>query len=115
MSRSGPGEKETRNTGDTQGQPMMTLADMRRMAGKSQGQVAQAMGVGQARVSHIEESYPEITFPVLLRYVQAIGGRVQYAVPGGTVQATALTQDPAREEALLKRRERTRGDAGRFV
>lgn len=88
---------------------MMTLSDIRRLAGRSQAQVAEAMGVKQARVSQIEQQYPDVVFTVLGRYMEALGARVQFAVAGaGVVQATAVEQDRSRAEGLEKRRGRTR-------
>lgn len=97
-------------------QPMMTLADIRRLTGKSQDQVAQSMGVARSRVSTIEQDYPNVTYPVVQSYFRALGVRIQYAVPGGgVVQETAVEADPARDDARQKRLSRLQSRDGRLV
>lgn len=96
----------------------VTLADVRRRAGRTQRQVAERMGVSRMRVSQIEADYPHVTFPVLLRYMDGLGGGVRFAVPGadgGAIDADDVASDVSRAEAQENRRERVRGDAGRFV
>lgn len=87
-------------------QPLMTLADVRRLAGKSQKQVAEAMGVGRARVSQIEADYPNLHYTVVQGYFRALGARIQFAVPGGgVVRETAIAPDTARTATKDRRAE----------
>lgn len=99
-----------------QGAPRMRrLADLRHLAGLTQLQVAEAMGVKQARVSQIELDYPRLTFPVLASYMRAIGGSVVLSAGGGAAVADDLRPDPERVDARRRRVERDHGTTGRFV
>src|SRR5262245_10445853 len=54
------------------------LAELRRRHGTTQGEVAKAMGVSQARISHIEKGQLERSeVDTLAAYVAALGGRLK--------------------------------------
>ena len=58
------------------------LAQLRKNAGLTQAQVAAAMEVSQARVSQIEHG-EVISFEVIARYVEALGGRLDLVADFG--------------------------------
>jgi transcriptional regulator with XRE-family HTH domain len=60
----------------------MTLADLRKRAGFSQSQVAKKMKVNQATVSRIEANYPNVMFPSLRRYMDAIDVDIRFFSEG---------------------------------
>lgn len=57
-------------------QMAVTMRELRRMAGKSQVEVAQAMGVAQAEVSRLE-ARADTKLSTLEKYVRALGGEVE--------------------------------------
>lgn len=67
----------THHTGDFQ-QPL-TLAVIRRSLGVSQEEMAKRLGVGQAAVSKIENR-DDPQLQSLIRYCEALGGRLELAV-----------------------------------
>lgn len=71
-----------------------TLADLRKKAGLSQDQVADRMGITKARVRHIEAKYPGINYGTLARYIQALGGSIQFLVGTTHTSADRLKADP---------------------
>ena len=77
----------------------MRLADLRKSSGKTQAEVAQAMGVAAIRVSQIERDYPNVRMAVVERYVRALGGAVWFGVGDDLVDAANVTADPARAVA----------------
>ena len=54
----------------------MTLAEMRREKGMVQRQVAEKMGVSMERITQIENGFPNLTFTVVQRYLQALGAEM---------------------------------------
>ncbi len=84
------------------------LTDIRKHAGKSLQEVGDAMGVNKFRISQIERDYPNITTPVLLRYMEAVGAQVLYRIKDETVPARQVVQDPARAAARETKREASR-------
>jgi DNA-binding XRE family transcriptional regulator len=58
------------------------LADMRKRAGLTQREVAEAMGVGQQRISAIEHGSDNTT-TTLARYAAALGGRLYMGIRVG--------------------------------
>lgn len=83
-----------------------TLTDMRHAAGLSLSQVAERMGVGKHRVSHIEARYPNLNYDTVTRYMQAIGARVQFVMGDTRIEASEITADPdkaASREYLMSR------------
>lgn len=65
------------------------LADLRRRLGRSQSDLAQAMGVGQGRVSQIENSeLSKASLSTVECYVEALGGHLRVVADFGddTVQ-----------------------------
>lgn len=69
----------------------MTLSNLRKRRGLTQKQVAQRMGVNPSRVTQIERAYPHVMLPVLMNYMQALGGRVELcAVEGAQAWADEL-------------------------
>lgn len=82
-----------------------TLADLRKAAGLSQKDVATRMGVGQARISQIEQDYPNLKFPVITAYVEALGGHIALTgIAGRTVPASDVRPTHRDPESALKRR-----------
>ena len=59
-----------------------TLADLRKRAGLLQSQVAKKMGVSSAQVSRIEAAYPDVMFPSLRRYMDAVGVDIRFVGEG---------------------------------
>lgn len=57
----------------------MNLAEIRRKAGKTQVQIAEAMGVTQANVSRIEHG-EDTQISTLRRYARALGGELEVRV-----------------------------------
>lgn len=79
-----------------------TLADMRRTAGISQRQVAEALKVSQAQVSRLEARYPEVPFPKLLEYMHVIGVKVVFSGwDHGDVDADRVVSDPSRVATVV--------------
>lgn len=71
-----------------------TLADLRKAAGLTSVQVGQRMGINGQRVRHIEAKYPNIRYDTLARYIQAIGGSIQFTVGTTHTHADRLIPDP---------------------
>ncbi|MGI5515309.1 helix-turn-helix domain-containing protein [Streptomyces sp. CA-106131] len=72
-----------------------TLADLRALTGLSQREVARRMGVTEARPGQIERDFPNVRFSVVQAYIQALGGRIEFAAVGsGDVWADEITRDP---------------------
>lgn len=83
-----------------------TLAELRSAAGLSQAQVAERMGVGQSRISQIEQDYPNLKFPVINAYVEALGGHVALTgIAGRTVPAADVQPTHRNPETALRRRQ----------
>ena len=74
------------------------LAEMRRLLGITQAQVAARMGITQGRVSAIEHAKPGTTeLRTLAAYVEALGGRLEIIADFGD-QRLAFTE-PGNEAA----------------
>lgn len=80
--------------GSVMGEQPRTLADLRHAAGLSQEQVAQRMGVGKARILHIEAKFPNINYGTLTRYISAVGGSIQFTVGTTHTYADQIVPDP---------------------
>jgi transcriptional regulator with XRE-family HTH domain len=65
------------------------LDDIRRAADKKQGEVAQAMGIGQNAVSQLERR-SDLQLSTLNRYVESIGFRLEIAVVAPSGERVAL-------------------------
>ncbi|MGW1963609.1 helix-turn-helix domain-containing protein [Streptomyces sp. NPDC001935] len=75
---------------------VMVLADLRRLSGLSRLEVARRMGVSKARPGQIERDFPNVRFSVVQAYIQALGGRVEFAAVGPLdVWADEIEQDPS--------------------
>ena len=83
------------------------LADLREAAGLTQTQVGERMGVNKQRVGHIEASYPNINYGTLVRYIEALGGDIQFVVGATRASASELGIDPGKRgtHRYLKERE----------
>jgi len=83
-----------------------TLADLRKRAGITQAQVAQAMNISRVQVSRIEARFPGVPLVSALAYLKAIGAEdVVLSHPLlGEIPITDVSPDPARQEALERRR-----------
>ncbi|MCX3290051.1 helix-turn-helix transcriptional regulator [Streptomyces sp. NEAU-H22] len=72
-----------------------TLADLRKLSGLSQLEVARRMGVSRGRPGQIERDFPDVRFAVVQAYVRALGGRIEFTAVGGhDVWADEITQHP---------------------
>lgn len=87
----------------------MTLADLRRKAGKTQPQVADSMGVSRTQVSRIEARYPDVMFPVLRRYLDALEVEIRFSGAGVVLASDDVCADTARTYAESIRSDPTRG------
>ena len=81
----------------------VTLADLRKSAGLTQLQVAERMGVTKGRVTQIEADYPELKYPVVARYLSALGAQVKVMVSGQTVDAHDVVANPERSTTRARR------------
>ncbi|MGW3913191.1 helix-turn-helix domain-containing protein [Streptomyces sp. NPDC005070] len=71
------------------------LADLRKLSGLSQLEVARRMGVSKARTGQIELDFPNVRFSVVEAYIKALGGRIEFAAVGPVdVWADEIAQDP---------------------
>ena len=69
--------KPTKTAEDVTGNPLsVTLRELRAFAGRSQIEVAKAMGVAQAEVSRLE-GRADTKLSTIERYVKALGGEVE--------------------------------------
>lgn len=86
------------------------LADLRTSAGMSQSKVAERMGVTSAQVSRIEAQYPDVMFPTLRTYLDAIGADIRFVLEDGfDVLSGDIEADASRAEMVAKRKaDRTR-------
>lgn len=88
----------------------MTLAKLREQAGLSQAQMAEKMGVSRAQVSRIEASYPDVMFPTLRRYMDALDVKIMYTGLDGEWESDDVEKDVFRSAtAEGKRKDPTRG------
>lgn len=72
-----------------------TLRELRELSGFSQREVARRMGVSAARPGQIEQDFPNVRFSVVQAYIQALGGRIEFTVPGEiTLWADRVARDP---------------------
>lgn len=84
----------------------MTLADLRRKAGLSQRQVAEAMGRSESTVNRMETAYPDVSYSRLREYLRAIGRDVKLtgATEDDDLWADNVISDPSRSGAREARR-----------
>lgn len=88
----------------------MTLAKLRERAGLSQAEMAEKMGVSRAQVSRIEASYPDVMFPALRRYMDALDTTVVFAGPDKSYESDDIEQDVFRSATVKgKRSDPSRG------
>ncbi|WP_445279654.1 helix-turn-helix domain-containing protein [Streptomyces sp. DSM 118148] len=88
----------------------MTLADLRRRTGLSQAQVAERMFVSDTQVSRIEAMYPQVMFPTLRAYLDAIKVDIRFSqAPGLNVLSGEVVADTTRIYAASRRKDPTRG------
>jgi DNA-binding XRE family transcriptional regulator len=70
------------------------LADARKQMGLTQREIATALGVSIARVSQIEHG-EVMSFDVIARYVEALGGRLDLVADFGDRTVRLPVSDPA--------------------
>jgi DNA-binding XRE family transcriptional regulator len=70
------------------------LADERKRHGKTQAQLAEAMGVSPGRVSQIERGEVS-TIEAIARYIEALGGRLDLVASFGDHTLTVSTSEAA--------------------
>ena len=65
----------------------MLLSEMRRRTGKSQGEVAEALGIKQPSLSKLEKQH-DMQISTLRKIVKALGGRLEVVArfPSGSVR-----------------------------
>lgn len=87
-----------------------TLADLRKRAGLSQSQMAKKMGVSNTQVSRIEASYPDVMFPTLRRYMDALAVDIRF-VGEGIIDDVSdeVEKDATRIYAETRRADPSRG------
>lgn len=68
---------------DEPGAVELTLADLRIRAGLTQDQVAEKMFVSRTQVRRIEGLYPELMFPTLRAYLDALGVDIKFILGSG--------------------------------
>lgn len=83
---------------------MKTLADLRREVGLSRSEMSRRMGVSDAQVTRIEVQYPDVMFPTLRRYMDALGVTIVYDGDGFAYESDAIEQDPERETTRRARK-----------
>lgn len=71
-----------------------TLADLRKAAGLEVQQLAERMGLHRTRVTAIEARYPNVNYGTLVRYIEALGGSIQFTVGTAHAYADQLIPDP---------------------
>lgn len=82
-----------------------TLADLRRVAGLSQAEMAKALGRNPSQISRIEAQFPDVNFSTVQAYLKVLGGHIVVTEWNlGELPAECLQADPARQEALARRR-----------
>jgi transcriptional regulator with XRE-family HTH domain len=87
---------------DERRQPPSSLAELRRHAGKTQGDVARALGISQSDVSKLERR-DDVRLSTLRRYLAALGAELEVRVRlRGTRRAVAL--DLGYEPTLERRK-----------
>jgi transcriptional regulator with XRE-family HTH domain len=86
----------------------MTLADLRRKAGLSQAQMAKKMGVSNTQVSRIEASYPDVMFPSLRRYMDALGTTIKFVGIETECDSDDVEKDATRIYGETRRQDPTR-------
>lgn len=87
----------------------MTLADLRKSAGMTQAQVAKKMYVSQAQISRIEGMFPDVMFPSLRAYLDAIGTDIRFVLNDVfDVVSGEVTSDNTRTYAEKRRQDPTR-------
>ncbi|MGW7510670.1 helix-turn-helix domain-containing protein [Streptomyces massasporeus] len=88
----------------------LTLAVLRRRAGLSQAQVAEKMFVSKAQVSRIEAMYPDLMFPTLRAYMDAIGVNIRFVGENIVDELSGeVVADTSRIYAESRRKDPTRG------
>lgn len=88
---------------------MKTLADLRREVGLSRAEVSRRMGVSVAQVTRVEVQYPDVMFPTLRRYMDALGVKIVYDGDSFAYESDTVEQDPEREAT----RQARKNDPGR--
>jgi len=87
----------------------LRLFDLRRIAGRTQKQVAEFMGIGQAQVSRIEAQYPDIRFLTLRAYLDALGIDIRFTKDGELdVLSGDVVEDTSRNYLEGRRTDPTR-------
>ena len=67
------------------------------------------MGVSRTQVSRIEAKYPDVMFPVLRRYLDAVGIEIRFTGTGLFVASDDVEADTSRIYAESIRSDPTRG------
>lgn len=83
---------------------MKTLSDLRRSAGLSRADMAARMGVSNAQVTRIEVAYPDVMFPTVRRYLDALDVKIRFVGAGFDYESDDIEQDPAREATRKARK-----------
>lgn len=86
-----------------------TLADLRRMAGMTQLQVADKMGCTRGRVSQVEAQFPDLMFTVVQSYLKAVGACIEFVAAnsdGEVFLKTDFSEDAGRAAYAASRKNR---------
>src|SRR5206468_2758429 len=96
-------EKAARRTQELLGE--LLLSELRQLAGKSQRQVADALGIKQPSLSKLEKQ-TDMQVSTLRRIVQALGGELEMVVklPHGTVRIDQFDPSPRRRKSTTTAR-----------
>ncbi len=82
----------------------LSLTELRRRIGRSQAEVALAVGTTQSGVSRLERQ-PDMLLSTLDEYVSALGGKLRLVVEHPTVQAELVVRQREDDESQTHRRE----------
>ena len=90
----------------------MTLAELRKMAGLSQSQMAAKMQVSRVQVSRIEAMYPDVMFKTLRAYMDALDANIRFTLDDVVdVESSEVVADTTRIYAENRRKDKSRAGA----
>lgn len=87
----------------------MYLKNLRTQAGVTAPEMARRMGVSTSQVHRIEYQYPDVMFPSLRRYMDALDVKIRFVGDGLDLESDDVEQDPSGERVRAGRKaDRTR-------
>lgn len=92
MSKMSPARRKRIEPGVTEDLTQMLLAEMRKMAGLSQADLARSLRISQASVAQMEKQ-ADIQVSTLRRIVEALGGELEIIakLPGGRISVSQFS------------------------